>query len=159
MLLLVLISIACHFFLEAQSTKFDIDLSFKAKRNDSCIGGYTELKTILQGDKQIVDQLVKAFFANGLETDFVKITYEFEACDFTENSTCNIQENDNMNCCNQSELYIWSNSFLYLLGPEPLFYLTFTAINVRTSDVILQLPCLDTNEYSDLLLQLTFMVS
>ena len=62
-------------------------------------------------------------------------------------------------CINDQKKFIWSSSALYLLGPKPLFWLTLFAVHVRESSITVNLPCLCSDVYDDLLSRLTYLVS
>ena len=59
--------------------------------------------------------------------------------------------NDELTYVNIQKKFIWSNSALYLLGPEPLLSLTLFAVNARQSSITIHLPCLCNDAYDDLL--------
>ena len=50
--------------------------------------------------------------------------------------------NDEFAYVNIQKKFIWGDSALYLLGPEPLFWLTLFAVNVHDSSITIHLPCL-----------------
>ena len=61
-------------------------------------------------------------------------------------------------CMDDQKKFIWSSSALYLLGPKPLFWLTLFAVDVRESSITINLPCLCSDVYEDLLSRLTYLV-
>ena len=117
---------------------------------------YGDLQRYVVNDELLMSNLTEAFFNTGAaEAKFLKITYKFEL------STCNdTHQNDSASEINLSEIeYIWSQSSLYLLGPQALFWFTLSAVNIPESSVTIELPCLCNSNYRDLLSRLTYMVS
>ena len=116
----------------------------------SCIGAYYELESYIQDNREVIEKLKAAFFETGKPpAKFVKLTYNFQVSNDTYNS---------MNCSNHQSKYIWSEQFLYLLGPQPLFWSTLFAVRVPESSIIITLPCLCHDVYDSLLSRLTYMV-
>jgi len=137
---------------------------------DTCIGQYSELEMYILKNENILDQLTETFYKTGTDaSQFVKITYEFQV--HKPNSTANdtdyeamydenyeVMDDEIFNCTSQRELYIWSASALYLLGPKPLFWLTFFAVNAPETNVTIKLPCLCDNTHNILLSRVTYLV-
>ena len=61
-------------------------------------------------------------------------------------------------CIDDQKTFIWSNSALYLLGPKTLFWVTLFAVHVHESSITINLPCLCSDVYEDLLSRLTYLV-
>ena len=135
----------------------------------NCIGKYRDLQTFILNNEDLMDNLTEVFFKTGkAPTEFVRITYKFQTLlsfdNHTNNttiSTTNYDDNndDELIYVDIQKKFIWSNSALYLLGPEPLFWLTLFAVNVRQSSITIHLPCLCNDAYDDLLPRLTYLVS
>jgi len=142
-----------------------------------CIGRYRQLQTYILDNQDLLDQLTETFYGTGEDTaQFVRITYDFQI--YKTNSTTNgsngsnitssssptnssydvMMEGDSFNCTNQQELYIWSSSPYFLLGPKALYWFTLFAVNVRESSVTIQLPCLCEEMHDRLLSRLTYLV-
>lgn len=118
---------------------------------NNCIDHYEVLESyIMQNDDALVN-LTKGFFKTGKDpAEFVKITYHYQVPNDTD-------ENNNT-CFAQRSVYFWSTSPSFLLGPNPMYWLSLFAINPIQSSVTLQLPCLQGN-FEDLLSRLTYLVS
>ena len=110
-----------------------------------------------------MDDLSELFFETGkTPTELVRITYRFTILLPTDNST-NSTNNDTRSyndvndddgkfiCIIDQKKFIWSSSALYLLGPKPLFWLTLFVVHVRESSININLPCLCSDVYDDLL--------
>ena len=124
--------------------------------NTSCIGTYRELESYVQNNKEVIEMLKSAFFETGKPpSKFVKLTYNFQVSNSTYNST---EQNGTMNCSNHQNKYIWSEQFLYLLGPRSLFWFTLFVVNVPENSITIGLPCLCHDVYDSLLSRLTYMV-
>ena len=107
----------------------------------------------------LLNNLSETFFRTGKHpTRYVKITYNFLISD-PVNSSNETEENFDYNCTSFQNVYIWSESPLYLLGPKPLFWFSLFAINVPEASVTIELPCLCRSAYNRLLSWLTYMVS
>lgn len=119
----------------------------------SCISQYSQLESFILNSKDILRTFTETFFRTGEgSSQFVKFTYSFQISDY--NST----EGDFINCTSHKTTYIWSTSVLYLLGPRPLFWLTLFAVNVPEAKETVELPCLCSDAYNDLLDRLTYLV-
>lgn len=122
----------------------------------SCIGTYYELELYVQNNREVIDKLKGVFFETGKPpSKFVKLTYNVQVSNGTYNST---EQNDTMICSNHQSKYIWSEQFLYLLGPRPLLWSTLFAVRVPENNVTIALPCLCHDVYDILLSRLTYMV-
>ena len=120
------------------------------------IENYSELDCYIIKNDTLLRQLVEAFFDTGERpSQYVKITYKYST--FT-NSNCTHDTMDNANCTIRQTMYIWSESVLYLLGPEPLLMLTLFAIHIPEASVNIQLPCLCEDVQFELLDRLTHLV-
>ena len=137
--------------------------------SSNCIGKYRDLQIYILSNEDLIDNLTEVFFKTGkAPTEFVRITYEFQTLLSIDNHTNNTNISTiNYDNNNDDELiyvdiqkkFIWSNSALYLLGPEPLLWLTLFAVNVRQSSITINLPFLCNDAYDDLLPRLTYLVS
>lgn len=128
----------------------------------SCISDYDSLETYVQNNKSIINDLAQAFYRTGHSpAKFVRITYKLQIPlnfnDSNENdSYADSIENDT--CSPIQKIYYWSTSPVYLLGPQPLLYLSLFAVNVQEENVVIQLPCLEANDQKALLSRLTYLV-
>ena len=129
---------------------------------------YKDLQTYILSNEDLMDELTKVFFKTWkAPTEFVRITYKFQTLlpndNYTNNtniSAINYDNNDDeFTYVDIQKKFIWSNSALYLLGPEPLFWLTLFAVNACQSSITIHLPCLCNDAYDDLLPRLTYLVS
>ena len=93
------------------------------------------------------------FFTGRGASQFVKITYNFQ----TSNDTKSV-EGSATSCLPQRSTYIWSEAVLYIFGPKPLYWLTLFAVSIDEVDVTIELPCLCSDVYDDLLSRLTYLV-
>ena len=126
----------------------------------NCISKYTGLQTYILSNEDLMDELNEVFYKTGkAPTEFVRITYKFQT--FTDMAIYHGNNNDELTYqyIDMQKKFIWSNSALYLLGPEPLFWLTLFAVHVRQSSITIYLPCLCNDAYDDLLSRLTYLVS
>ena len=125
----------------------------------NCIGKYRDLQTYILSNEDLMDDLTEVFFKTGkAPTEFVRITYKFQTFENNTNSSA-INNDDELTYVDLQKKFIWSDSTLYLLGPEPLFWLTLFAVNARQSSLTIHLPCLCNDAYDDLLSRLTYLVS
>ena len=121
---------------------------------NNCIAQYSQLDSYIVNNKNLLRKLTEAFFRTGKgASQFVKLTYKFQVYD-RGNST----EDDVINCTSNQTTYVWSTSVLYLLGPDPLFWLTLFAVIVPEASVTIELPCFCTDSYNNLLDRLTYLV-
>ena len=119
----------------------------------NCIGHYVDLETYIINNKTLVEKLSETFFTSRTaafftgrgSSQFVKITYNYHTSNVT-------------NCYAQQSKYIWSEAVLFIFGPRPLYWLTLFAINIDEVDVTIELPCLCSDVYDDLLSRLTYLV-
>ena len=124
----------------------------------TCIQSYHELDLYVRGNSNIMEKFTNAFFVTGeIPSEFVTITYNFQVSNSILNDTSN-STGDSFNCSSLQNKYIWSDSFLYTLGPEVLFWFTLTVVEVREGSATIDLPCLCRDVYSSLLSRLTYMV-
>ena len=129
-----------------------------------CIGKYRDLEKYVLNNENLMDNLTEVYFKTGKSSArFVRITYKFKILLPNTNSTNETVSNETDDgefiCVDNQKMFIWSSSALYLLGPEPLFWLTLFAVNVLESSVTVQLPCLCIDAYDNLLSRLTYLVS
>ena len=123
------------------------------------IGRYRDLQTYILGNEDLMDNLTEVFFKTGkAPTEFVRITYKFQTFENNTNSSA-FNNDDEFTYVDLQKKFIWSDSALYLLGPEPLFWLTLFAVDARQSSITIYLPCLCNDAYDDLLPRLTYLVS
>ncbi|XP_065882918.1 uncharacterized protein [Dysidea avara] len=114
----------------------------------TCLREYAELESYILNNTVVLSEIVKAFFKTGeAPSDFVKIKYEFE-----------LYDNSTNNCTKHRDLYFWSSSPLYLLGPRSLFFTTIFAVDVAEERLHLPLPCLCKQGHGALLSRLTYLV-
>ena len=143
------------YFCNAQES-FENDTDLDAYDNSidettRCIGTYYELESYIKSSRELMKIYKSTFYETGkIPSVFVKIMYDFQV-----SAT---QGNRAVNCYMHQSTYIWSQKFLYLLGPQPLFWFTFMAVNVPESSITIKLPCLCQNGYESLLSRLTYMV-
>ena len=130
----------------------------------NCIGKYRDLQMYILNNKDLMDNLTEVYFKTGKPfTDFVRITYKFKillpVTNSTNDTTIDYRYDDGeLICIDKQKLFIWSSTALYLLGPEPLFWLTLFAVSRYESSITVDLPCLCNDVYDDLLSRLTYLV-
>ena len=125
----------------------------------SCIGNYHELELYVRQNTALKDKLMKAFYKTGqIPSEYVLITYNFEVSRPKSKTILNSARKNNIKCSSQQSKYIWSDNFLYILGPQVLFWFTLTVVEVREGSVTIDLPCLCRDVYNDYLSRLTYMV-
>lgn len=123
----------------------------------SCIRNYAELESYILNNETVLSEIVEAFFKTGkAPSNFVKITYDFQIPDNSHNDTMDFEENNN--CTDRQDVYFWSSSPLYLLGPKSLYYATLFAVNVDEERLTISLPCLCEELHGIILSRLTYMV-
>jgi len=123
-----------------------------------CISTYRDLESYFLNQRDQVDILTETFFSTGQGVaKFVRITYNSYISE-SNNFTNNFTEDDIINCTMRQSLYIWSDSPLYLLGPEPLFWFTLFAVNIPEAKVAIDLPCLCKEDHDRLLSRFTYLV-
>ena len=117
-------------------------------------------------NKDLMDNLIEVYFKTGkTHAEFVIITYKFKVLLPPTNSTNNTisyagnDSDHEFTCVDSQKKFIWSSSALYLLGPKPLFWFTLFAVNVHESSITIDLPCLCSDAYDNLLSRLTYLVS
>ena len=132
----------------------------------NCIRKYRDLHSYVLRNEDLIDSLTELYFETGRTfTEFVRITYKFTVLlpvdnhSSSNNATDYDDEDSEFACIDSQKEFIWSSSALYLLGPEPLFWLTLFAVHVTESGITIHLPCLCSNAYDDLLSRLTYLVS
>ena len=179
MSVLIFVSVVISGLASAQDY-FDSDNDYDSNgaksygNSSNCIRRYRDLQSYVLNNEDLMDDLSELFFETGkTPTEFVRITYRFttdNSTDSTNNDTRYYNDDDNDDdddddddgkfiCINDQKKFIWSSSALYLLGPKPLFWLTLFAVHVRESSININLPCLCSDVYDDLLSQLTYLVS
>ena len=127
----------------------------------SCIEHYNDIEMYVMNNKTLAEKLAKTFFTRQTAafitgrgaSQFVKIMYNFQ----TSNGKQSVEGNIT-NCSAQQSTYIWSEAVLYLVGPEALYWCTLFAVNIDEIDVTIELPCLCSDVYDDLLFRLTYLV-
>ena len=154
----LLISVLLFFPFQLCSSQEDVGCDGKENCNDlevtGCIADYAQLDLYILTNKTLLRKFTETFFQTGESTSqFVKFTYNFQV----SNTSSNL-DNDLINCTSHSTTFIWSTSVLYLLGPRPLFWLTLFAVNIPEASAAIELPCLCSDAYSDLLARLTYLV-
>ena len=134
----------------------------KCTEMDKCILHYTELEEYILSNKIILKNITEAFFRADKPaiTKFLRITYNLQICCGQHNS---LEYSDDANygtdCNHTLHVYIWSKSPICLLGPRPLFFLTLFAVDVSEASITIELPCLCSEVYYNLLSRLTYLVS
>ena len=115
----------------------------------SCIREYNYLETFVLGNPSIKDDLTKVFLPTGKDAShYVEITYKYSVC----------KDNVSVVCHDKESTFIWSDSPFFLLGPKPLFWFTFFAVNVAEQNITIELPCLCQEEFCSLVSRLTYLV-
>ena len=115
----------------------------------SCIETYDDLESYVKSNRKVIAQLKGAFFVTGRRpSKFVNLTYNFQ-----------VTTKDAESCSNSTSNYIWSDQFLYLLGPRPLLWFTLFAVIVREHSATIDLTelCLCNDVYGSLLSRLTYV--
>ena len=121
----------------------------------SCIGNFHELDSYVRQNTTLKNKLMKAFFETGqIPSNYVTLTYNFEVSKNIPHST----RKNAIKCSSQQSKYIWSDNFLYVLGPQVLFWFTLTVVEVREGSATIDLPCLCYDVYNEYLSRLTYMV-
>ena len=116
----------------------------------NCISQYEVLESYLLHNDDALANLTKGFYKTGTDpAEFVKIIYHYQIANDTDeyNSTCFAQRS----------VYFWATSPSFLLGPQPMLWLSLFAINPVQSSVTLELPCLQ-GHFEELLSRLTYLV-
>ena len=132
----------------------DCDETAYCNENASCIDNYHDLELYVKGSKELIEELKSAFFYTGeAPSKFVRLLYKFTVSNDVNDS---VELNDN--CSNHTSKYIWSDSALYLLGPQTLAWFTFFTVDVPENSATVNLPCLCYTDYNSLLSRLTYMV-
>ena len=117
---------------------------------NNCIDNYEALESYITQNGVALVNLTKGFFTTGKDqTEFVKITYHYQLPNGTDEQ--------NGSCFAQRSVYFWSTSPSFLLGPQPMLWLSLFAINPVQSSITLQLPCMQGN-FEDYLSRLTYLV-
>ena len=119
-----------------------------------CIAEYNQFDLYILSNKTLLRTFTQTFFKTGEgASQFIKFTFNFQI-----SNNGNSSEDDPINCTSHQTTFVWSTSVLYLLGPWPLFWQTFLAVNVPETSATIELPCLCTDAYADLLARLTYLV-
>ena len=125
---------------------------FSEKECYDCVNQYEMLESYILGNDALLSTLSKVFYKTDDDpAEFVKINYHYQIL----NDSKDISDY----CFDMKRIYFWSTSPSYLLGPEPMFWLSLFAINPSVSSVSIQLPCLQKDTVRDLLSRLTYLVS
>ena len=148
--LILFLMILCSF---CNSQEFNSSIE-ETDEDTSCIREYIDLEKYVLNNEILMENLAETFFTTGkAASNFVKITYNFQTSNDKE-----LEEDNITNCSSQQSTYIWSEAALYLLGPKSLFWCTLFAVNIREVKVTIELPCLCSDVYDDLLSRLTYLV-
>ena len=135
----------------------DCDETGNCSEVSTCIKNYHELDLYVRGNNEIKENLTNAFFATSkTPSKFVKLYYKFQVSNDT--GAVLFGENNTTGCANHESIYIWSDHFLYLLGPSMLFASTLFAVDITENETTIELPCLCYDVYGSLLSRLTYMV-
>ena len=136
----------------------DCDESGNCSEVSSCIKTYHELDLYIRKNSGVKENLTNAFFVTGkTPSRFVKLTYKFQVANDTDAVFAG-EDNYYTSCFDHQSKYIWSDHFLYLLGPKPLFWFTLFAVGPVENETTIELPCLCHDVYGSLLSRLTYMV-
>ena len=131
------------------------DIQCNGAENCSCFAQYTDLEKHIEKNETLLDYLRESFYKGGKDTEFARLYYEFTTYDCTSNESYDRIEKNYY-----SSQYIWSSSFIYLFGPDPLFYSSIYVIFFPVdTNITIHLPCICEDKYEDLLSTLTSMVS
>ena len=123
-----------------------------------CIKTYHDLDLYVRSNTEVIESLTNVFFVTGKNpSKFVRLTYNFQVSYGTDNQSTDGEDNV-LSCYNHQSKYIWSDHFLYLLGPKALFWSTLFAVVVEENETPIKLPCLCHDVYPNLLSRLTYMV-
>ena len=156
MLWITLFLISCS-FCNAQdfNNSYEID---ETDEETNCIREYIDLEKYIIKNEKLIEKLAETFFTTGrAPSSFVKITYYFQIS-YIHHDNQSAEDSIN-NCSNQQSTYLWSTTALYLIGPNALYWCTLFAVNIREVDVTIELPCLCSEVYSNLLSRLTYLVA
>ena len=119
-----------------------------------CIADFDQLDQYILSNKTLQRKLAEAFFKTGQgASQFVLFTYKFQVSNISNNSDDGV-----LNLTDHTATFIWSTSVLYLLDPDPLYYLTLLAVRVPKADATIELPCFYSDVHDDLLDRLTYLV-
>lgn len=155
---IVLSFINAQEYLQNVGTYYDGTNNYKFS-NNGCISKYRDLELYVLNNQDVTDRIAEIFFPTGKPaTEFVKIVYQFQLLVNNPNNTDDYDDDNRSLCVNDQRSYIWSSSALYLLGPEPLFWMTLFAVFVPKSIITIQLPCLCSVGHDGLLSRLTYLV-
>jgi len=125
--------------------------------NCTCIRDFAELQSYIVENKTVLNRIVETFLKTGkVLSNFVKIQYDFE---ISENIINETTDEKDVICAKHRDVYFWSSSPLYLLGPKPLFFSTLFAVDVAEENVTISLPCLCKDVHGSFLSRLTYMVN
>ena len=155
LILITLFSIHCFCYAqEFVGSGTDCDETGNCSEVSTCIKNYHELDLYVRGNNEIKGNLANAFFATGkFPSKFVWLYYWFQVS--SDTGAVLVGENNTTGCTNHESIYIWSDHFLYLLGPRALFTSTLTAVVVAEKETLTELPCLCYDVYDSLLSRLT----
>ena len=146
-----------QYFCSAQEivgSGIDFDGTVDCNENISCIYNYYDLELYVISNKEVIEGLKSAFFYTGeAPSKFVKLLYNYEVYYHTNDTAESVGD-----CFNSTSKYIWSDSALYLLGPQTLAWFTFFAVDTPEITTTIDLPCLCYDDYNSLLSRLTYMV-
>ena len=158
-IVIALFSIHCFCYAqEFVGNGMDCDETGNCSEVSTCIKNYHELDLYVRGNNEIKGNLTNAFFPTGeFPSKFVRLYYRFQVSNDTGAGQVD-QENNTTGCCNHESMYIWSDHFLYLLGPTALFASTLFAVDITKNETTIELPCLCYDVYGSLLSRLTYMV-
>jgi len=120
-----------------------------------CIDKYADLEEIILSNSTIINALQETFIPTGEDpSHFVIITYKYSFCEQLDSSgDADYMRNE------RHSTYIWSDTAFYLLGPEPLYWFTLSAVKIHQKSITIVLPCLCQKEFCSLLSRLTYLVS
>ena len=157
---IIVVFITCQLHDKAKGMVCDEITRCNDRENVSCIEKYQELHAYILCNQDLLDQLTEAFYRTGKDSaQFVRIIYNFQvSISNISDENYDMIEDKSINCLHNSELYIWSTSSIYLLGPKALVSLSLFTINIVEYGVSIQLPCLCENAYGKLLSRLTYLV-
>jgi len=152
-LVLILFSLVCCNTQQVVDSSKDCNGSKNCSKVASCIEYYQELELYVTNNRVIIEGLKDAFFFTGeVPSKYVKLIYNFQVFD---NNSATLTDREK--CYNQTKIYIWSDSALYLFG-QALVLSTLFAMDISGFRITVDLPCLCYDQYNELLSRLTYMV-
>jgi len=114
-----------------------------------CIGNYGELQSYILSSQNVLEKH---------SMKLVKVLLNLSKLLMTCKYLTQLMKGVRMfTALTKKELFVWSTSPIYFLGPKPLRYQSLLAVNVQQNRVTVQLPCLCSNVTGKLLSRLTYI--